>query len=103
MISDLNGLRNFIKEVRSCKNKSDENARVVQEIAKINTKFLDKHVSGYERKKCLWKIVFLQLIGYESDLGLIQAISLLSSKKPSEKQAGYIFFSNQKTNILFPN
>jgi len=43
----MNGLLQFIKDIRQCKNKEEENIRVIKELAKIRGKFENKGISGY--------------------------------------------------------
>lgn len=43
-------------------------------------------MDGYNRKKCVAKILYMYLLGYEPDFGYAEALRLLSSRKFSEKQ-----------------
>lgn len=43
-------------------------------------------MDGYTRKKCVAKILYMYVLGYEPDFGYAEALRLLSSKKFSEKQ-----------------
>lgn len=43
-------------------------------------------MDGYNRKKCVAKILYMYVLGYEPDFGYAEALRLLSSKKFSEKQ-----------------
>lgn len=43
-------------------------------------------MDGYGRKKCVAKILYMYVLGYEPDFGYAEALRLLSSKKFSEKQ-----------------
>lgn len=49
-----------------------------------------KQLDGYERKKCVWKLVYISMLGYDVSFGQIEALNLISSTKYSEKAAGYI-------------
>ena len=48
------------------------------------------HLSSYNKKKYVWKLVYVHILGYDVDFGHIQVISLLSSQKYSEKHVGYL-------------
>lgn len=43
-------------------------------------------MDGYQRKKCVAKILYMYVLGYEPDFGYAEALRLLSSRKFSEKQ-----------------
>lgn len=87
----LRGLNIFVHEVRNTQNAEDEAARVDKEIKKIRTKFLSKtNLSGYERKKHLFKLLFAKLLGYDVNFGYKEIASLVKSTKYSEKYTGYI-------------
>ena len=43
-------------------------------------------MDGYNRKKCVAKILYMYVLGYEPDFGYAEALRLLSSRKFSEKQ-----------------
>lgn len=47
-------------------------------------------MDGYQRKKYLSKIVFTYILGYDVDVGHMEAVNLISSSKYSEKQIGYL-------------
>ena len=104
----MNGLLQFIKDIRQCKNKEEENIRVIKELAKIRGKFENKGISGYQRKKYVWKMIFIYILGYEIYYGHFQAANLLNSSQFSENYIGYIAvgsFNNPKirffTNRMF--
>lgn len=50
-------------------------------------------MDGYQRKKCVAKILYMYVLGYEPDFGYAEALRLLSSRKFSEKQMGYLTLS----------
>mgnify|MGYP001048331248 CR=1 FL=1 len=54
-------------------------------------------MDGYDKKKYVWKLVYMYMLGYDIDIGHMEALQLLSSNKYTEKSAGYlacsIFFS----------
>eukprot|EP01134_Creolimax_fragrantissima_P005993 CFRG5993T1 len=98
----MKGLKNFIYDIRGCKSKESERARVYKELANIRKNFkgegksilkTDKQLDGYQKKKYVSKLVYIYLLGYTVDFGHIEAVSLISSPKYSEKQMGYLFVS----------
>lgn len=92
--SQPRGLHNFISEIRNCKTKEDERARVDKELANIRVKFSSPaNLSSYDKKKYVWKLCYIYMLGYEVDFGHVEFISLLSSTKFQEKSVGYMAFS----------
>eukprot|EP00928_Gymnodinium_smaydae_P096151 TRINITY_DN8435_c0_g4_i1.p1 TRINITY_DN8435_c0_g4~~TRINITY_DN8435_c0_g4_i1.p1 ORF type:complete len:1022 (+),score=242.96 TRINITY_DN8435_c0_g4_i1:348-3413(+) len=90
----MKGLQVFIADIRNCSNKEQEAKRVDKELAKIRLKFTSaKAISGYDKKKYVWKLLYAYMLGYEIDFGHIQAVELCSSTKFSEKTAGYLAIS----------
>lgn len=93
MPSGMKGLTSFVSDIRNCQTKDVERKRVEKELAKIRVKFSstgDKSLSGYDRKKYVWKLLYAYMLGYDIDFGHIQAVNLCSSTKYSEKLAGYL-------------
>ena len=88
----MRGLQNFITEIRACQNKESEIRRCANELAKIRKKFT-KNLNGYDCKKYLWKLMFMQFLGYDIDFGHEVAKKLITSRKFSEKFTGYMFTS----------
>jgi len=90
----MKGLQVFIADIRSCQNKDQEQKRVEKELAKIRLKFTaTKAISGYDKKKYVWKLLYAYMLGYDIDFGHFQAVELCSSAKFSEKNAGYLAIS----------
>jgi len=84
-------LHNFINEIRQCNSKEAERARIDKELANIRTKFKsDRGLSSYEKKKYIWKLLYIYVLGYDVEFGHMEAVALISSTKFSEKQVGYI-------------
>jgi AP-2 complex subunit alpha len=46
----------------------------------------DGQLDGRQKKKYLSKIVFTYILGYDVDVGHMEAVNLISSPKYSEKQ-----------------
>lgn len=87
----LRGLNIFVHEVRNTQNHEEEALRVDKEVKKVRSKFLSKsNLSGYERKKNLFKLLFIKLLGYEVNFGYKEIASLVAGKKYSEKYTGYV-------------
>mmetsp|Transcript_1310 Transcript_1310/g.3187 ORF Transcript_1310/g.3187 Transcript_1310/m.3187 type:complete len:999 (+) Transcript_1310:180-3176(+) len=92
--SHMKGLQIFIADIRNCQTKEQEEKRVEKELAKIRLKFTStKAISGYDKKKYVWKLLYAYMLGYEIDFGHFQAVQLCSSAKFSEKTAGYLAIS----------
>lgn len=92
--STMKGLQVFIADIRNCATKEQEEARIDKELAKIRLKFTStKLISGYDKKKYVWKLLYTYMLGYEIDFGHFQAVELCSSAKFSEKTAGYLAIS----------
>lgn len=90
----MKGLQVFIADIRSCQTKDQEQKRVEKELAKIRLKFTaTKAISGYDKKKYVWKLLYAYMLGYDIDFGHFQAVELCSSNKFSEKNAGYLAIS----------
>mmetsp|Transcript_150732 Transcript_150732/g.281113 ORF Transcript_150732/g.281113 Transcript_150732/m.281113 type:complete len:1012 (-) Transcript_150732:159-3194(-) len=90
----MKGLQVFIADIRSCSTKEQEQKRVEKELAKIRLKFTStKAISGYDKKKYVWKLLYAYMLGYDIDFGHFQAVELCSSQKFSEKNAGYLAIS----------
>jgi len=92
--SHMKGLQVFIADIRNCQSKEQESSRVEKELSKIRLKFTQtKALSGYDKKKYVWKLLYAYMLGYDIDFGHIQAVELCSSNKFSEKTAGYLAVS----------
>ena len=104
MSTQARGLNNFISDLRNAKSKSEESDRVEVELAKIRKKFnpgdsklaadgSNPGLSSYQRKKYVWKLVYIHVLGYEVDFGHAEVLALVRSKKYSEKTVGYVALS----------
>ena len=90
----IKGLQLFINEIRDCNTKESEAKRVDKELDKIRKKLNGTGVvTGYEKKKCIWKLLYIHILGYKIDFGLNYSCDLITSIKYSEKMAGYIAMS----------
>ncbi|XVE59498.1 hypothetical protein DITRI_Ditri05aG0050500 [Diplodiscus trichospermus] len=87
----MRGLSVFISDIRNCQNKEQERLRVDKELGNIRTRFKnEKGLTPYEKKKYVWKMLYIYMLGYDVDFGHMEAVSLISAPKYPEKQVGYI-------------
>jgi len=108
MAHQARGLQNFISDLRNAKSKEEETKRVDKELANIRRKFStgasgstsklgvdgsNSSLSSYQRKKYVWKLVYIHVLGYEVDFGHPEVLTLVKSNKYSEKQVGYVALS----------
>jgi len=101
----IRGLQVFISDIRACQNREQETRRVDKELAKIRAKFGDdkKTLTAYDRKKYVWKLLYIYMLGYDVEFGHRQACDLIPAQKYSEKQVGYMACSilmNEKDEFL---
>ncbi|EFH50344.1 hypothetical protein ARALYDRAFT_489126 [Arabidopsis lyrata subsp. lyrata] len=93
-MTGMRGLSVFISDVRNCQNKEAERLRVDKELGNIRTCFKnDKVLTPYKKKKYVWKMLYIHMLGYDVDFGHMEAVSLISAPKYPEKQVGYIVTS----------
>lgn len=84
----------------------EETKRVDKELANIRKKFTsggsnskknedgsNSSLSSYQRKKYVWKLVYIHVLGYDVDFGHAEVLALVRSNKYSEKQVGYAALS----------
>lgn len=94
LTSQPRGLHNFISEIRASTSKEDESYRVDKELANIRHKFsATANLSSYQKKKYIWKMCYIAMLGYDVDFGHMEFISLLGSTKFQEKSVGYMAVS----------
>ena len=98
MALSIRGLNIFISDIRNCPNKEAETKRVEEEKQKIRQNFAGKkNLTGYDRKKYIWKLVYIKILNYDVDFGFKEAAMLITSNKHSEKYTGYV-----ATSLLVP-
>ena len=91
MATQPRGLHNFIADIRNATSKDDERMRVDKELANIRQKFAaSSNLNSYQKKKYVWKMCYIYMLGYDVDFGHIEMISLLTSTKFQEKSVGYM-------------
>ena len=77
----MRGLNTFISDIRHCPNKEQEQKRCEKELAKIRNKFTsNKGLSGYQKKKYVWKMLYMYILGYEIDFGNKNKIAIYKKK-----------------------
>jgi AP-2 complex subunit alpha len=93
--SKFRGLNVFIQDIRAAQNNADaERKRIDKEMANIRQKFTSsKGLDSYNRKKYVWKMIFMFMMGYEVDFGHMEIINCLTAQKYSEKHVGYVGIS----------
>ena len=47
-------------------------------------------MSGYDKKKYVWKLIYMHILGYDVDFGHEESLNLINAHKFSEKCTGYI-------------
>jgi AP-2 complex subunit alpha len=79
----IRGLQMFISDIRACQNRESEARRVDKELAKIRAKFGDekKALTAYDRKKYVWKLLYIYMLGYDVEFGHKQACDLIPAAK----------------------
>ncbi|GAB5368039.1 hypothetical protein AAMO2058_001283600 [Amorphochlora amoebiformis] len=89
-MSQMRGLANFISEIRGCKNKTLEKNRVLRELSNIRSKFQKgTRLDAYSRRKYTWKLIYIYMLGYEIDIGHMEAMQLCAARTYAEKKTGY--------------
>lgn len=78
----------------SGQNKEQEKAKVDKELANIRSRFSEKDLDGYNKKKYVWKLIYMYMLGYEVDFGYMEAINLVASHKYTEKSVVRMRSSN---------
>lgn len=48
-------------------------------------------MSVYEKKKYVWKILYIYMLGYDVDFGHMETMALISAPKYAEKQVYTLF------------
>lgn len=86
----MRGLQMFIQDIRTATSNEEEVLKINKEMAHIRSKFAEKNLDGYNRKKYVWKLIYMYMLGYEIEFGHMVALKLITSTKYSEKNAGYM-------------
>mmetsp|Transcript_20667 Transcript_20667/g.49871 ORF Transcript_20667/g.49871 Transcript_20667/m.49871 type:complete len:189 (-) Transcript_20667:1458-2024(-) len=87
----MRGLTQFIGDIRNCSNKEEERKRVDKEMANIRKQFKNvTMLTAYQKKKYVWKMLYIYVLGYEVDFGHMEALNLITQPGYSEKTVGYL-------------
>jgi len=84
------GVRKFVEALKKSKNSDEERQRIDEELAKIRNCFSKTHVKDYNKKKYMWKIMYMYMLGYDVDFGHMQCVDLINQNLYSAKNVGYI-------------
>lgn len=49
-------------------------------------------LTPYEKKKYVWKMLYIHMLGYDVDFGHMETVSLISAPKYPEKQVKFSIF-----------
>jgi len=63
---------------------------VDKELANVRKAFTSGKMTPYDRKKYVWKLVYVNMLGYDVDFGHMEMIALVSSATYAEKLVGYL-------------
>ena len=86
----MRGLSQYIADLHACASRADEERRVNEELARVREKLHATHLlGGYQRKKCVAKLVYTHMLGYDVDAGAYVG-RLMCSPRYSEKYMGYL-------------
>jgi len=100
----MRGLTNFITEIRRCKTREAEVKRVEKELANIRAKFgAAKKLDIYNKKKYTWKLLYIHLLGYDVEIGHMEALQMVTAQTYTEKNVGYLACSvllNENSELL---
>jgi AP-2 complex subunit alpha len=91
MALSISGLSLFISDIRACANEEEELEVVElqkQEIRKILSSKDD--IKSSVKKACIWKLVYIKLLGHDVTFCIEKAPELIASENLSEKYTGYI-------------
>mmetsp|Transcript_28820 Transcript_28820/g.33278 ORF Transcript_28820/g.33278 Transcript_28820/m.33278 type:complete len:897 (+) Transcript_28820:42-2732(+) len=94
-------LRELIKGVRGCKTAAEERALVQKEKAAIRNSFQDEDSEA--RARNIAKLVFIYLLGHDTDFGQLECLKLITSSNYTEKKIGYLGLTqlfSEKSEIL---
>eukprot|EP00375_Theileria_parva_P000494 XP_763164.1 hypothetical protein [Theileria parva strain Muguga] len=86
----VRGLVKFITDIRNLKTDEDKETRIKEEVAKIRVSFSSPRLTDYDKKKHLLKLLYVQMLGYDIDLGYLESVQLMASPKLADKATGYM-------------
>ncbi|MCD7464184.1 hypothetical protein HAX54_052256 [Datura stramonium] len=98
-LSGMRGLSVFISDIRNCQNKNRSIFVLIKSLAmfvlasrtkRLHPPYLAKDIrmykaqhglTPYEKKKYVWKMLYIYMLGYDVDFGHMEAVSLISAPK----------------------
>ncbi|GFE55813.1 alpha adaptin [Babesia ovis] len=86
----VRGLVKFITELNGCSSGRELDYRVREEISKIRSRFDEHGLSGYDKRKCIFKLLYIHMLGHDVDIGYMECVQLMASTSYQEKNAGYM-------------
>ncbi|EKE38612.1 adaptin n terminal region domain containing protein [Entamoeba nuttalli P19] len=93
------GIYEFTNKIEEY-NLESENEIVKCEMALIRKELKEKKIKRKKRRLNAIKMIYINILGYEVDVGFIEIIELLSSNKFLDKQIGYLAFQMLYSNVL---
>ncbi|BAM41443.1 alpha adaptin [Theileria orientalis strain Shintoku] len=86
----IRGLVKFITDIRNLRTDEEKEFRIKEEIAKIRVSFASPRLTDYDKKKNLLKLLYIQMLGFDIELGYLESVQLMASTKLSDKATGYM-------------
>ncbi|UKJ89126.1 alpha adaptin [Theileria orientalis] len=86
----IRGLVKFITDIRNLRTDDEKEFRIKEEIAKIRVSFASPRLTDYDKKKNLLKLLYIQMLGFDIELGYLESVQLMASTKLSDKATGYM-------------
>ncbi|KAL7752019.1 clathrin associated protein complex large subunit [Sorochytrium milnesiophthora] len=81
-------LKDFIRQIRSCKTLADERALIAKESASIRTHF--KEEATEYRHANVAKLLYMHMLGYPAHFGQMECVKLVASPRFADKRLGYL-------------
>lgn len=81
-------LKELIHLVRSCKTQQEERGLIAKECALIRTSFSDPKFEFRHRN--IAKLLYIQMLGYPTNFGQMECITMISRPLYSDKRIGYL-------------
>ncbi|KAI3645995.1 hypothetical protein MP228_008923 [Amoeboaphelidium protococcarum] len=84
-------LKDFIRQIRSCKTQADERAVIAKESAAIRTSLKEDTTAPLEvRHNNIAKMLYIHMLGYPTHYGQIECLKLVAAGKYVDKRLGYL-------------
>jgi len=82
-------LHELIRKIRACKSAAEERKEISNEMANIRSAFKDKKSAQY-RLENVAKLMYLDMLGYQTYFGQMEVLKLLAMPGFPEKRVGYL-------------